>query len=73
MSVIRAARMVPWYHVASPRCDAEIVREKIQCMFTARFTGRPHGRDIYLCKIHADMADFTVKPIRPGRVTLRED
>jgi hypothetical protein len=68
-TITRMARLQPWYHVTAPRCVA-ITLAKEQCVYTARYE-TPDGREIYLCKVHADMADFKVKPIRVRLVALR--
>lgn len=69
MSYSRVAKQTPWYHAPLPRCDA-ITLQKEQCIYSARFTA-VDGRDIKLCKTHADMADFPLKPIRARNINLR--
>lgn len=69
-SITRMPRLQPWYHEVAPRCDA-ITLEKEQCIFTARFKRASTGPRVVLCKVHAEMADFRVIPIRTRLVVLR--
>ena len=66
----RWAKLQPWYHVVSPQCQAVTVAQE-QCVFTARYTDA-EGKGIYLCKTHADMADFPTKPLRAVQRTIRD-
>jgi hypothetical protein len=72
----REAKQMPWYHVPLPRCEASRKLDGVQCIFSARYEGRPHngnGNPVELCKMHADMADFPVRLIRVKKITLRRD
>jgi hypothetical protein len=72
VSNARLAKLVPWYHANRPRCDATTLTES-QCVFSAKYVGT-QGKEtgVYLCKTHADMADFPVKLIQPHAVLLGE-
>lgn len=67
----RVAKPHPWYHVISPRCMVTL-KHGDQCLFTSSYTDVKTGA-IFLCSIHAGLADFLVKPIRTRIVTLRDD
>lgn len=71
MPIVRTGTLEPWYHEPRPRCMAEIKVTKEQCTFSAKYEDA-QGRQIYLCKTHADMADFPMRLIRPRSVTVRE-
>lgn len=66
----RIGKLQPWYHQPRPRCMAETKWSQEQCIFSARYVASD-GREIYLCKTHADMVDFPVKLIRPSRLQIR--
>ena len=63
------AKLQPWYHRPAPQCVA-ITLDKERCIYSARYEDA-NGRDIQLCKVHADMADFRVRQITPQPVVLR--
>lgn len=42
-----------------------------QCICSAKYTGIGIKKNVFLCKMHADMADFPVKRITARSVTLR--
>lgn len=65
----RIAKQQPWYHKPLPRCDAVILRTKEQCVFSARYQAAD-GRDIKLCKIHAELVDFKIKRIMTDIITI---
>ena len=67
----RTATLEPWYHVSPPQCITTTLAKR-QCIFSARYTD-VKTETIFLCKTHADMADFPVKLIRPQRRVIRED
>jgi hypothetical protein len=68
--ISRLAKLQPWYHQPMPRCQALIVAKGERCIYSARYTDVA-GKGLELCKTHADMADFPVKPLRPQMVVLR--
>lgn len=66
----RMGALTPWYHQIRPRCSAQILVTKEQCLFSARYEDT-EGRGIFLCKPHAQMVDFKTRLIRPKRVAVR--
>lgn len=66
----RLAKLQPWYHKTKPRCVV-VTRSEQQCLFSATFQGdSPTTRNAYLCTLHAQLAEFAVKPLRASRVEI---
>lgn len=58
-SVTRTEALHPWYHKQLDRCMATTLSEE-RCLFSARYEDT-EGKNIRLCKPHADMADFATQ------------
>jgi hypothetical protein len=71
--VYRVAKYQPWYHQPRPRCNTTTLAQT-QCIFSATHSGHPKGQpQVFLCTIHAQMADFPVKLLTASNVLVRED
>lgn len=68
----RVAKLQPWYHQPKPRCSAHILVNDMQCMFSATHQGTGNKKEVYLCHIHARMAEFMTQPIKAENVWIRD-